>query len=228
MSEQGSIVSSVSDNRSALEQSFTQSLSQPNRAFFVPRTPRAAARAGIDLPNPLFGQPVVPSASVNRPVFCQCDRRAGERCAFCWAWEPSETQSIPTLWSGATSIQTSGLSMALSGTLWPVGQRVLWLNPERVSSGNRSFIISLKREVAQELWGGLEVCLCSKTSLKVETVKPDGVKKGKKIVCKIPEDFPIGDYDVSVVFGSMCIPGVLALEVTTYEQRPDTGSSEMD
>lgn len=208
-----------SEPRTVLEQSLIQSMIQPARAFFVPGTPRApAARAAMaDLPNPLFGQPVVPSVAANRPVFCQCDRRAGERCAFCWAWEPSDTHSIPTVWSAATSFQTSSISSATKQHgVWSVGQRLLWLEPERVSSG--TFVIAFKKEIPQEMWQGLKIQLNGSIQL-----DPSGVRKGKKIAVKLPEDITPGDYDVTVAFGSTCVPGVLALEVT--EPRADTGGA---
>ena len=225
MSNTSPAVSSESGGSSSqgvlLSSSIAQSLGETSRAFFVPGTPRfPAARASLEsLPNPLFGQSV-PLPPTNRPLFCQCDRRGGERCAFCWAWEPSESHSIPTVWSGATSLATSMASFG-SG-LFPSGQRLLWLQPERVCM-NGSFIVAIKREIPQELWQGLEVKLKSKVNDMQFVLKPDGVRKGKKIALTLTDKISDGDYDVTVGFASIAIPGVLTLEVV--EQRPDTGCS---
>ena len=204
-----------SDWKSNLE----ESLQHQTRAFFVPEPPRfPSAVASIDVPNPLLGESDVRQVnSQARPAFCQCNRQAGERCAFCWAWEPSETHSIPTVWSAATSMHTS-VAANSSNHVLAQGQRVLWLQPEQITSSGGTVVIAVKREIPQELWTGLEVRMRSQSEYKVTTLKPEGVRKGKKIALKVPQ-LPAGDYDVSVHVGATDIPGVLALEVSKDSEQ---------
>jgi len=220
--------SSTTNQSSDWKSNLEEALKQQSRAFFVPCTPRLpSAIPVLNVPNPLLGETLISSlTSQTRPAFCNCDRQAGERCAFCWAWEPSETHSIPTVWSAATSMHTSIVAGSNNSVL-PLGQRVLWLKPERVPCHGGTVVISLKREVSQDLWNSVEVRLRSKTEFKVVSLKPDGVRKGKRIAIKVPE-LSVGDYDVSVHVGATDIPGVLVLEVSkeeVEEQRPDTGCS---
>jgi hypothetical protein len=167
-------------------------------AFFVPNPPKPPPA------QPSSHLPPLGTDMSDRAAFCQCDKRAGERCPFCWAWEPSESQSLPrSAWSNATS------RSALTSAPWTAGQRVLWASPERAHPAS-IVVVALKREVPQELWDTLELRLSSSETI---SLRPHGVRRGRRVAVSLPADLPLGDYDLSVHYGAAVLPGRLALEI---------------
>jgi hypothetical protein len=161
-------------------------LSSFKKAFFVP-------------PNAPKPPNAVPGSFDRTEKFCECDKRKGQRCAFCWAWEPSD--SLMSAWSNATS-KTNQNGSAI--------QRVLGLKPDRCRPGE-NIIVTLREEILQEHWQILEISLTQNDH--EHKIKPSGIQKGKRIAFRLPPEFPAGDYDLVVQQGELKFPGRLVLEV---------------
>jgi len=148
-----------------------------------------------------------------------------------WAWEMgSEVGSVPSAWSKATSSRTgqSGTSRLSSATghdgLIPglvEGQRLSSVKPTNVSTRGGKVVVNLRKEVPQGYWDTLSVVL---VNLPVSlTLKPTGIKKGKKLCVEVPPGMKPDDYDVRLKFGEKIIHGSIPLSI-----RDDDEDGEVD
>ncbi|KAF4679761.1 hypothetical protein FOZ63_007596 [Perkinsus olseni] len=159
-------------------------LENPAPAFFVPNAPQVphslAAQTNVTNPMSTLARDGPGSLEPSKPSgplaamptsFCTCDRAAGEKCTFCWAWEPSEAgSSMPSVWSQATSRLTSGalssgvyskISLSSGVTIsgnWLQGQRIHYVKPDCIpSKGGATVVVGLKKEIPQDMWNALEI-----------------------------------------------------------------------
>jgi len=154
-----------------------------------------------------------------------------------WAWEMgSDAGSIPSAWSKATSSRTgqSGTSRLSSATghdgLIPglvEGQRLSSVKPTNVSSvRGGKVIVNLRKEVPQGYWDTLSVVL---VNLPVSlTLKPTGIKKGKKLCVEVPPGMKPDDYDVRLKFGEKIIHGSIPLSIRDDDEDGDVGMDDDD
>mmetsp|Transcript_51107 Transcript_51107/g.150703 ORF Transcript_51107/g.150703 Transcript_51107/m.150703 type:complete len:282 (+) Transcript_51107:27-872(+) len=137
-----------------------------------------------------------------------------------WAWEVgSEAGSMPSTWSKATSrtgtqSTVKSMSTALGDGLIPGlvdGQRLSTVKPSYVPTAGGKVIVTLRKEVPQGYWDTLSIVL---VNLPVQiTLKPTGIKKGKKLCVEVPSGMKEGDYDVRLKFGDKIIHGSIPLSV---------------
>lgn len=148
-----------------------------------------------------------------------------------WAWEmSSDAGSMPSAWSKATSSRTgqsgtSRLSSATGDGLIPGlvdGQRLSAVKPSSVPKCGGKVIVCLRKEVPQGYWDTLSIVL---VNLPVSlTLKPTGIKKGKKLCIEIPPGMKPEDYDVRLKFGEKIIHGSIPLTIRDDEE----GEVDMD
>jgi hypothetical protein len=74
-------------------------------------------------------------------------------------------------------------------------------------------VLAVKRQVPQENWQTLEVRLRHLSSDLLLTLKPQGVRKGRKIAFSTPEKLAPGEFEVQLACGDLAFPGVLVLEI---------------
>lgn len=80
----------------------------------------------------------------------------------------------------------------------------------------------LRKEVPQGYWDTLSIVL---VNLPVSlTLKPTGIKKGKKLCIEIPPGMKPEDYDVRLKFGEKIIHGSIPLTIRDDEE----GEVDMD
>lgn len=146
-----------------------------------------------------------------------------------WAWEMgSEAGSVPSAWSKPTTARTgqSGTSKLSSATgvdgLIPGlvdGQRLHHVKPSSVPTRGGKIVVSLRKEVPQGYWDTLSIAL---VNLPVSlTLKPIGIKKGKKLCCEVPPGMKPDDYDVRLKFGDRMIQGAIPLTVRGDDEEGD-------
>lgn len=138
-----------------------------------------------------------------------------------WAWEMgSDVGSVPSAWSKATSSRTGQSSASrMSSTtghdgLIPgliEGQRLQSVKPANISARGGKVIVSLRKEVPKGYWDTLSVVL---VNLPVSlTLKPTGIKKGRKLCIEVPAGMKPEDYDVRLKFGEKIIHGSIPLAI---------------
>ncbi|KAF4696293.1 hypothetical protein FOZ60_001416 [Perkinsus olseni] len=166
-------------------------LENPAPAFFVPNAPQVphslAAQTNVTNPMSALARDGPGSLEPSKPSgplaamptsFCTCDRAAGEKCTFCWAWEPSEAgSSMPSVWSQATSRLTSGalssgvyskISLSSGVTIsgnWLQGRCNRGRLSEAFNSGMQcenvfqvsSGLWGSRKEIPQDMWNALEI-----------------------------------------------------------------------
>lgn len=148
-----------------------------------------------------------------------------------WAWEVgSEVGSVPSAWSKATSSRTgksaaskmssaSGVEGLIPGLV--DGQRLSSVSPARLPTRGGKVVVSLRKEVPQGYWDTLSIVL---VNLPVSlTLKPTGIKKGKKLCIEVPTGLTPDDYDVRLKFGEKIIHGSIPLSI-----RDDDDEDPMD
>lgn len=151
-----------------------------------------------------------------------------------WAWEMgSDVASIPSAWSKATSSKTgksSGSKMSsatgVDGLIPGLvdGQRLSAVKPSTVPTRGGKVIVSLRKEVPQGYWDTLSIVLVKlPTSV---TVKPTGIKKGKKLCIDVPPLSP-DDYDVRLKFGEKIIHGSIPLSIRDDEEEGEEMDDEL-
>jgi len=148
-----------------------------------------------------------------------------------WAWEMgSDVGSVPSAWSKATSTRTgkssasrmssaNGLEGLIPGLV--DGQRLSAIKPSTVPARGGKVIVSLRKEVPQGYWDVVSFVLVKGTTL--VTLKPTGIKKGKKLCIEVPPLSP-DDYDVRLKFGEKIIHGSIPLAVCENGEE----NSDMD
>lgn len=145
-----------------------------------------------------------------------------------WAWEMGS--EAPSAWSKATSNRTgqSGVSRLSSSTgtdgLIPGlvdGQRLSAVKPSSVPSCGGKVVVCLRKEVPQGYWDTLSVVLVNLPES--VTLKPTGIKKGKKLCVEVPAGLKPNDYDVRLKVGEKIIHGSIPLSI-----RDDEDQDEMD
>lgn len=84
-------------------------------------------------------------------------------------------------------------------------------------------MVSLRKEVPQGYWDTLSIVL---VNLPVQvTLKPTGIKKGKKLCVEVPAGMKPDDYDVRLKFGEKIIQGSIPLCIRDGD---DAGDMEED
>jgi len=164
-----------------------------------------------------------PAGSTN---FCICNKRKGETCTFCWAWDLRSEKSAPSLWSASNastahrsrSGQPSG-HYVIGGDVDACieGQRLLYVRPQSLTTTGGKVYIELIRTIPQPLYGEIEVLLVAGKQGTV-TLKPEAIKKGKKLCVVIPSGLAEEqDYDVRVKFAGKTLHGSFPLEIRAAE-----------
>lgn len=152
--------------------------------------------------------------------------QAGGKSAFSdvfgWSWEcGSEVGSIPSVWSKATSMRSGSTSKFGASALSGDGQRLIYIKPQEVSQADGgTVIIGLRREIPEAWWNQVEILLVGGKEGQV-TLKPSGIRKGKKLCIKVPPNLECRDYDVRVVFAGKILHGAIPLAVTGNDDDSD-------
>lgn len=190
-----------------------------------------------EAPDPRLTTPAWPSADATQgsffggaPAAAASELIGGLSQIDSWAWEMgSEAGTIPSAWSKATSRQTGqsnarSISSATGDGLIPGlvdGQRLSTVKPSTVPTAGGKIVVSLRKEVPQGYWDTISVVL---VNLPVQvTLKPTGIKKGKKLCIEVPPGMKPDDYDVRLKFGEKIIQGSIPLCI-----RDGDGAEEMD
>eukprot|EP00397_Hematodinium_sp_SG-2012_P019689 GEMP01020245.1.p1 GENE.GEMP01020245.1~~GEMP01020245.1.p1 ORF type:complete len:380 (-),score=70.51 GEMP01020245.1:1460-2599(-) len=185
-------------------------------------------------PHPLSGipgmhQPMVgPQGSTS---FCSCNKRKGESCTFCWAWDLRSETSAPSLWSAsAASTRISMRSQKPPSGHYVIGenvdaciegQRLLYVRPQSLTTTGGKVYIELIRTIPQPLYSEIEVLLVAGKQGTV-TLKPEAIKKGKKLCVMIPSGLAEEqDYDVRVKFAGKTLHGSFPLEIRAAVEESD-------
>jgi len=89
------------------------------------------------------------------------------------------------------------------------------VKPACVGTKGGKIVISLRKEVPQGHWHTLSIVL---VNLPVQvTLKPTGIKKGRKLCVEIPPGLKADDWDVRLKFGEKLIQGSIPLCITDGE-----------
>ncbi len=83
-------------------------------------------------------------------------------------------------------------------------------------------IIGLRKEIPEMWWNQVEILLVGGKEGQV-TLKPSGIRKGKKLCIRVPPGLECRDYDVRVVFAGKILHGAIPLAV-----RGDSDSENED
>uniref|UniRef100_A0A7S0B689 Uncharacterized protein n=1 Tax=Pyrodinium bahamense TaxID=73915 RepID=A0A7S0B689_9DINO len=214
----------------------------PARVISPPKLPCASPVGELVCPlgetmDPRLTTPAWPAAAVSEGDFRRApppsaDVIGGLSQIDTWAWEMgSEAGSVPSAWSKATSRQTGhstarSISSATGDGLIPGlvdGQRLSTVKPASVPTTGGKVVVSLRKEVPQGYWDTLSIVL---VNLPVQvTLKPTGIKKGKKLCVEVPAGMKPDDYDVRLKFGEKIIQGSIPLCIRDGD---DAGDMEED
>ncbi|CAD7951484.1 unnamed protein product [Amoebophrya sp. A120] len=94
------------------------------------------------------------------------------------------------------------------------GQRLLYIKPQEVPTATGgTVVIGLRKEIPEQWWNQVEILLVGGSSGTQLTLKPSGIKKGKKLCIKVPPALECRDYDVRVVFAGKILHGAIPLAV---------------
>lgn len=187
----------------------------PSQDNFVLRTPAVGARSIPSNQNIDFAA-LGGTNSADFPSVCEHPAVSRGKTPFSdvfgWAWEcGSEVGSLPSVWSRASTVR-SGSSKFSTGGGGTDGQRLIYIKPQEVrTSSGGNVVIGLRREVPETSWNLVEILLVGGKDAQSMTLKPTGIKKGRKLCVKVPGGLPPRDYDVRVVFGGKILHGAIPL-----------------
>jgi len=160
----------------------------------------------------------------NSAQFCSCNRRAGESCSFCWSWDCRSETSAPSLWSAAStrmSFRSKASGQYVVGQELDAcidGQRLLYVRPQQLTTSGGKVYIELIRTIPQPLYSEIEVLLVAGKQGMIN-LKPEAIRKGKKLCVQIPNGLDEGqDYDVRVKFAGKMLHGSFPLEIRDLER----------
>lgn len=134
-----------------------------------------------------------------------------------WAWEMGSEASRPSAWSKPSTLHSSvsRISNATGDGLIPGlvdGQRLSTVKPSSVSSKKGGkVVVTMRKEVPQGYWNEVGILLVNGPLQ--EKLKPEGIKKGKKLCVQVPAGLEPGDYDVRLCFKDKVIHGAIPLSV---------------
>lgn len=176
-----------------------------------------------------------PLAGAEGPTsFCSCNKRKGESCTFCWAWDMRSETSAASLWSASVASTARSLrsqpgqgpgsgQYVIGGDVdaCTVGQRLLYVRPQALTTTGGKVYIELKWTIPQTLYSEIEVLLVAGKQGTV-TLKPEAIKKGKKLCVVIPKGLAEEqDYDVRVKFAGKTLHGSFPLEIRAAVEESD-------
>lgn len=134
--------------------------------------------------------------------------------------------------SAAASRISSSLAAPQGNGLIPgltEGQRLKGVKPKEVSStaGGR-IVVTLNKAVPQGYWSHVQIAMVptSGTGGEARTLKPTGMKKGKKLCIEVPADLAVGDYDLRLVISAYYVPGSLVFSVSDEDVEEDGSDPE--
>jgi len=136
-----------------------------------------------------------------------------------WAWEMgSEAGSVPSVWSKASTQQSSASSKKMSSAtgdgLIPgliEGQRLSYVKPTSLGASGGKIVVCLRKQVPQGYWEHIGIVLVNgPTQVRL---KPTGIKKGKKLCVEVPAGLKLGDYDVRLSFANKILHGAIPLAI---------------
>mmetsp|Transcript_25201 Transcript_25201/g.72267 ORF Transcript_25201/g.72267 Transcript_25201/m.72267 type:complete len:222 (-) Transcript_25201:40-705(-) len=207
----------------------------PARVISPPKLPCASPVGELVCPlgeaaDPHLTTPAWPSATAGADCFGQPSSEVigGLSQIDSWAWEMgSEAGSMPSAWSKATSRQTGhstarSISSATGDGLIPGyvdGQRLSTVKPSTVPTSGGKIVVSLRKEVPQGYWDTISVVLVNLPAQ--VTLKPEGIKKGKKLCIEVPPGMKPDDYDVRLKFGEKIIQGSIPLCIRDGDEVDD-------
>lgn len=98
-----------------------------------------------------------------------------------------------------------------------------YIKPQEVPvAEGGTVIIGLRKEIPEMWWNQVEILLVGGKEGQV-TLKPSGIRKGKKLCIRVPPGLECRDYDVRVVFAGKILHGAIPLAV-----RGDSDSENED
>lgn len=81
----------------------------------------------------------------------------------------------------------------------PLSSPRSYIKPQEVPQATGgTVVIGLRREIPERFWSFLEILLVGGTGGQI-SLKPSGIKRGKKICIRVPSGMECRDYDVRVV-----------------------------
>ena len=86
---------------------------------------------------------------------------------------------------------------------------------------------SKRPEIPEQYWNYVEILLVGGNEGQM-TLKPSGIKKGRKLCIKVPKGLECRDYDVRVVFAGKVLHGAIPLEVRGEDSDSDDSDYATD